>query len=116
MLGLVPGWGGAYLVPNLVGADNAVTLILENPLNQGKTLERRRRRTSSGSPTRASRAPTSSSSRCSGRPTSSPATVDVERPEVDRGEAWDAAVARGRADRRGKTGGASPAADRRRSS
>ncbi len=38
MLGLIPGWGGAYLVPNLVGADKAVTLIVENPLNQGKTL------------------------------------------------------------------------------
>ena len=38
MLGLVPGWGGAWLVPNLLGADKAVTLILENPLNQGKTL------------------------------------------------------------------------------
>ena len=38
MLGLVPGWGGAWLVPNLLGADKAVTLIVENPLNQGKTL------------------------------------------------------------------------------
>src|SRR3954462_1471138 len=38
MLGLVPGWGGAYLVPNLIGADKAVTVILENPLNNGKTL------------------------------------------------------------------------------
>ncbi len=38
MLGLVPGWGGAWLVPNLVGADKAVTLIVENPLNQGRTL------------------------------------------------------------------------------
>ena len=38
MLGLVPGWGGAYLVPNLLGADKAVTVILENPLNNGKTL------------------------------------------------------------------------------
>ena len=29
LLGLIPGWGGGYLVPNLVGADNAVTLIVE---------------------------------------------------------------------------------------
>ncbi len=38
MLGLVPGWGGAFLVPNLVGAEKAVTVVLENPLNNGKTL------------------------------------------------------------------------------
>ena len=38
MLGLVPGWGGAFLVPNLLGADAAVTVVLENPLNNGKTL------------------------------------------------------------------------------
>ena len=41
MLGLVPGWGGAWLTPNLVGAANAVQLIVENPLNQGKTLNGR---------------------------------------------------------------------------
>ena len=40
MLGLVPGWGGAYLVPNLLGADKAVTLAIENPLNNGRTLRR----------------------------------------------------------------------------
>ena len=39
MLGLVPGWGGAWLVPNLVGAEAAVKLVLENPLNNGKTLK-----------------------------------------------------------------------------
>jgi 3-hydroxyacyl-CoA dehydrogenase/enoyl-CoA hydratase/carnithine racemase len=37
-LGLFPGWGGAYLVPNLIGADQAVKLIIENPLNQNKML------------------------------------------------------------------------------
>jgi 3-hydroxyacyl-CoA dehydrogenase/enoyl-CoA hydratase/carnithine racemase len=37
-LGLVPGWGGAWLLPNLVGADRAVTVIIENALNQNRML------------------------------------------------------------------------------
>ncbi|HEV2927059.1 MAG TPA: 3-hydroxyacyl-CoA dehydrogenase NAD-binding domain-containing protein [Propionibacteriaceae bacterium] len=38
-LGLVPGWGGAYLVPNLVGIERAVTLVIENPLSQNRMLD-----------------------------------------------------------------------------
>ncbi|MGX7679847.1 3-hydroxyacyl-CoA dehydrogenase NAD-binding domain-containing protein [Jatrophihabitans sp. DSM 45814] len=37
-LGLVPGWGGTQLLPNLVGSDNAITVIVENALNQNKML------------------------------------------------------------------------------
>jgi 3-hydroxyacyl-CoA dehydrogenase/enoyl-CoA hydratase/carnithine racemase len=37
-LGLVPGWGGSQLLPNLVGAENAVTVIVENALNQNRML------------------------------------------------------------------------------
>jgi 3-hydroxyacyl-CoA dehydrogenase/enoyl-CoA hydratase/carnithine racemase len=37
-LGMLPGWGGAFLVPNLIGAERAVQLIIENPLNQNKML------------------------------------------------------------------------------
>jgi 3-hydroxyacyl-CoA dehydrogenase/enoyl-CoA hydratase/carnithine racemase len=38
-LGLVPGWGGTYLVPNLVGIERAVTLVIENPLSQNRMLD-----------------------------------------------------------------------------
>jgi 3-hydroxyacyl-CoA dehydrogenase/enoyl-CoA hydratase/carnithine racemase len=38
-LGLVPGWGGSQLLPNLIGADAAVTVIVENALNQNRMLK-----------------------------------------------------------------------------
>ncbi len=38
-LGLIPGWGGAYLLPNLIGIENALTVIIENPLKNNRTLK-----------------------------------------------------------------------------
>ena len=37
-LGLVPGWGGTQLVPQLVGAEEAVRFVVENPLRQNRML------------------------------------------------------------------------------
>jgi 3-hydroxyacyl-CoA dehydrogenase/enoyl-CoA hydratase/carnithine racemase len=40
-LGLVPGWGGTQLLPNLIGVINAATVIVQNPLQQNKMLRAR---------------------------------------------------------------------------
>jgi 3-hydroxyacyl-CoA dehydrogenase/enoyl-CoA hydratase/carnithine racemase len=37
-LGLLPGWGGTYLLPHLIGPANALKLITENPLSQNRML------------------------------------------------------------------------------
>ena len=37
-LGLIPGWGGTQLIPQLVGAEEAVRFIVENPLRQNRML------------------------------------------------------------------------------
>ena len=37
-LGLVPGWGGTTLLPNLIGVANALDVVLWNPLRQNRTL------------------------------------------------------------------------------
>ncbi|TQJ36222.1 3-hydroxyacyl-CoA dehydrogenase NAD-binding domain-containing protein [Arthrobacter sp. SLBN-122] len=37
-LGLVPGWGGVYILPRLLGPENAVKVMIENPLSNNRTL------------------------------------------------------------------------------
>ncbi|MFZ2964126.1 MAG: 3-hydroxyacyl-CoA dehydrogenase NAD-binding domain-containing protein [Rhodoglobus sp.] len=38
-LGLVPGWGGAWLLPNLIGIENALEVIISNPLKNNRMLK-----------------------------------------------------------------------------
>jgi 3-hydroxyacyl-CoA dehydrogenase/enoyl-CoA hydratase/carnithine racemase len=38
-LGLVPGWGGTFLLPNLIGIENALKVVIENPLKQNRMLK-----------------------------------------------------------------------------
>jgi 3-hydroxyacyl-CoA dehydrogenase/enoyl-CoA hydratase/carnithine racemase len=38
-LGLIPGWGGAWLLPNLIGIENALTVMISNPLRNNTMLK-----------------------------------------------------------------------------
>ncbi len=109
MLGLVPGWGGAYLVPHLVGADKAVTLILENPLNNGKTLSGQAAYEFGLADAVFSGADFLEQSLLWATAVLAGQIV-IHRPAVDTDEAWDAAITRGEGIVASKTGGASPAA------
>ncbi len=107
-LGLIPGWGGAYLLPNLVGAQKALKVILENPLSQNRMLKPAE--ALSLGIVDASFAPADylvESLRWAAHVLTG--DVVVSRPDVDRGEAWDAAVAAGRALADAKLHGATPA-------
>ncbi|SHG10789.1 3-hydroxyacyl-CoA dehydrogenase NAD-binding domain-containing protein [Streptoalloteichus hindustanus] len=106
-LGLVPGWGGTQLLPNLIGPDAAVTVILENALNQNRMLK----------PAQAAKLGIfdevldsadylEQSLLWAARVVRG--EVTPARPEIDRGAAWDAALARGRAVVEGRTHGAAP--------
>ncbi|MET9400700.1 3-hydroxyacyl-CoA dehydrogenase NAD-binding domain-containing protein [Kitasatospora sp. NPDC002965] len=110
-LGLVPGWGGCTVLPNLIGPAKAVKVIIENSMAQNKQLKGKdvfelgiadaifepadfleqsllwAARVLKGD-------------------------VTVEREEIDRGKAWDDAVAWGRLVADAKVHGAAPAAYR----
>jgi len=38
-LGLIPGWGGAWLLPNLIGIENALNVMITNPLKNNTMLK-----------------------------------------------------------------------------
>ncbi len=107
-LGLVPGWGGTQLLPNLIGADKAVTVVIENPLNQNRMLKGKQAFELGIGDALFEPADFLEQSMLWAASVLRGETV-VNRPEVERGEAWKAAVARGRAIADGKTHGWAPA-------
>jgi 3-hydroxyacyl-CoA dehydrogenase/enoyl-CoA hydratase/carnithine racemase len=107
-LGLLPGWGGAYLLPNLVGADAAVTVIIENALNQNRMLTGPQVR-QLGIADAVFEGADFLERSLEWAAAVVTGSVAVERAEVDRGDGWAAAVARGREFADEKTSGAAPA-------
>ena len=107
-LGLVPGWGGTQLLPNLIGIDPAVTVVVENALAQNKVTPGPRAARLGIADALfepadfLERSLEWAAGVLSG-------DVAVSRPEVDR-SAWDDAIARARAIVRARTRDASPGA------
>ncbi|MFW6692390.1 3-hydroxyacyl-CoA dehydrogenase NAD-binding domain-containing protein [Streptomyces sp. MAR4 CNX-425] len=110
-LGLVPGWGGCTLLPNLIGADRAVTVVIENSLNQNRQLKGKQVYDLGIADALFEGADFLEQSLAW---TAAVLTggLEVVRPDIDRGEAWDAAIERGRAAADDKVHGAAPAAYR----
>ena len=108
-LGLVPGWGGAFLVPNLIGIEGAVTLVLQNPLSQNRMLDGKAAYALGLADAMFDGADfLERSLDWAGQVVSG--TTTVERAPVDRdADRWDAVLADARAFVDTKVGGAAPA-------
>ncbi len=107
-LGLVPGWGGTQLLPNLIGADAAVTVIIENALNTNRMLKPKQAANLGITDVLLEPADfLAESIRWAAGVVRG--DIRVQRPDVDRGPAWDAALDRGRAIADARLHGAAPA-------
>jgi 3-hydroxyacyl-CoA dehydrogenase/enoyl-CoA hydratase/carnithine racemase len=107
-LGLVPAWGGTYLLPNLVGADSAVTVIIRNALDQNRMLTGPKAFDLGLADATFEPADFLERSLAWAAGVVR-AEVDVARRDVDRGEAWTAAIQAAREFVDAKLHGAAPA-------
>ena len=107
-LGLLPGWGGTFLLPNLIGPGNAVQVIIENALSQNRMLTGPKVAELGIADAMFDGADfLAESLDWAGRVVAG--EITVRRPEIDRGEAWDAAITKGRRFADQKVSGAAPA-------
>ena len=107
-LGLVPGWGGSQLLPNLIGPDKAVSVIIENAMNQNRMLKAKQAYELGIADVLLEPADFLEESLAWASAVVRGETV-VERPEIDRAEAWDQALARAKGIADLRVHGAAPA-------
>ncbi|MDT0302839.1 3-hydroxyacyl-CoA dehydrogenase NAD-binding domain-containing protein [Streptomonospora wellingtoniae] len=107
-LGLVPGWGGTYLLPRLIGAEQALKIVVDNPLAQNKTIKGPQVRSMGIADAMFEPADfVEESLRWAAQVVKG--EIAVERPAVDTGQAWDQAIDNARFMLEGKLRGAAPA-------
>jgi 3-hydroxyacyl-CoA dehydrogenase/enoyl-CoA hydratase/carnithine racemase len=108
-LGLVPGWGGCYMLPNLIGVGPALKVIIENPLNTNRVLKGPQAFELGMADVMFEPATFLEDSLSWAADVITGKTV-VSRPEVDRDAAvWEDAITAARRLVKVKTGGAAPA-------
>ena len=108
-LGLVPAWGGCYMLPNLIGAERALKVIIENPLNTNRMLKGPQAFKLGIADVMFEPAMFLEDSLSWAADVITGRTV-VDRAEVDRDEAlWEGAIATAGRLVKAKTGGAAPA-------
>ncbi|RLV09898.1 3-hydroxyacyl-CoA dehydrogenase [Streptomyces griseocarneus] len=110
-LGLVPGWGGCTLLPNLIGPERAISVIIENSLSQNRQLKGKQV-FELGIADAIFEGADFLEQSLLWTASVLKGETEVPRTEPDRGEAWDQAVAKGRALADSKVHGAAPAAYR----
>jgi len=107
-LGLIPGWGGAYLLPNLIGPAKAAKVVIDNPMAQNKQLKPAQVQELGIADVMLEPADFLEESLLWAAKVLTGEIV-VERAEIDRGAAWDETVAKVRAGLDARLKGATPA-------
>jgi len=107
--GLVPAWGGCYMLPNLIGVEPALKVIIEDPLNNNRMLKGPQAFELGIADMLFEPATFLEDSLSWAVEVIAGRTV-VDRPEIDRdATVWEAAIAGARRLVKAKTGGAAPA-------
>jgi len=108
-LGLVPGWGACFLLPNLIGVESALKVIIENPLNTNRMLNGQQAFELGIADTLFEPVTFLEDSLSWASDVITGRTV-LARPEVHRDEAtWEGAITAAKGLVKAKTGGAAPA-------